>query len=143
MKPFTLATLVILTLLALAHALRLLLGVSIAVDGVDIPMWASVVGLVIAAGLAFGLWREAGFATTTGNGLTQDELRSLLNVNGGREFSMSGAMLRNAFPPGIGLKTPEGEKAWDQCAEFVGASGFDVIATGAPRSDTVTFRPKR
>jgi hypothetical protein len=58
MKPFTTATLVILALVAIVHALRLLLGWSVTVDGADSPMWASVVGFVIAAGLAVGLWRE-------------------------------------------------------------------------------------
>jgi hypothetical protein len=58
MKPFTTATLVILALVAVLHALRVGLGWSVTVDGTDIPMWASVVAVVIAAGLAIGLWRE-------------------------------------------------------------------------------------
>ena len=58
MKPFTTTTLGLLTLVAIVHALRLLMGWSITVDGTDIPTWASVVGFVIAAGLAVGLWRE-------------------------------------------------------------------------------------
>ena len=58
MKPFTTATLVILALVAMVHALRLLLGWSVTVDGADVPMWPSVVALVVTAGLAVGLWRE-------------------------------------------------------------------------------------
>jgi hypothetical protein len=58
MNPFTTATLVILALAASPHALRLGLGWTVTADGADIPMWASVVGFVIAAGLAVGLWRE-------------------------------------------------------------------------------------
>jgi hypothetical protein len=58
MKPFTTATLVILALVAIGHALRLLLGWSVTVDGADVPMWPSVVALVVTAGLAVGLWRE-------------------------------------------------------------------------------------
>jgi hypothetical protein len=58
MKPFTTATLVILALVAIVHVVRLLLGWSVTVDGTDIPIWASVVGFVIAAGLVAGLWRE-------------------------------------------------------------------------------------
>ena len=58
MKPFTTTTLGLLALVAIVHALRLLMGWSITVDGTDIPTWASVVGFVIAAGLAVGLWRE-------------------------------------------------------------------------------------
>jgi hypothetical protein len=58
MKPFTTATLVILALVAIVHASRLLLGWSVIVNGSDIPMWVSVVALVITVGLAVGLWRE-------------------------------------------------------------------------------------
>lgn len=58
MKLFTTATLVILALVAVLHALRLGLGWTVTVGGADIPMWASVVGFVIAAGLTVGLWRE-------------------------------------------------------------------------------------
>jgi len=56
MKPFTTATIVILALVAIVHVLRLLLGWSITINGTDIPMWASIVGFVISAGLAVGLW---------------------------------------------------------------------------------------
>jgi hypothetical protein len=58
MKPFTTATLIILALVAIVHALRVLLGWSVTVNGSDIPMWVSVVAFLVAAGLAVGLWRE-------------------------------------------------------------------------------------
>lgn len=58
MKPFATAALVIFALVAIVHLLRLLLGWSVTFNDTDIPMWVSVVALVIAAGLAFGLWRE-------------------------------------------------------------------------------------
>jgi hypothetical protein len=58
MKPFATAALVIFALVAIVHLLRLLLGWSVTFNGTDIPMWVSEVALVIAAGLAFGLWRE-------------------------------------------------------------------------------------
>lgn len=58
MKPFTTTTLVILVLVAVMHALRLGLGWNVTMNGAEIPMWASVVAFVIAAGLAVGLWRE-------------------------------------------------------------------------------------
>jgi hypothetical protein len=57
-KPFTTATLIILALVALVHALRLVMGWSVTVDGSDVPMWVSPVALVVFAGLAVGLWRE-------------------------------------------------------------------------------------
>ena len=58
MKPFTTATFFILILVAVLHALRLSTGWSVTVDGIDIPRWASAVGVVIAAGLAAGLLHE-------------------------------------------------------------------------------------
>jgi hypothetical protein len=58
MKPFTTATLIILALVAIVHALRVLMRWSVIVNGSNIPMWVSVVALVISAGLAIGLWRE-------------------------------------------------------------------------------------
>jgi hypothetical protein len=30
----------------------------LSVNGIDIPMWVSVIALVVAGGLAVGLWRE-------------------------------------------------------------------------------------
>jgi len=43
---------------AVLHVVRLSLGWSVTIDGVDIPMWVSWAGLVIAGGLAIGLWQE-------------------------------------------------------------------------------------
>ncbi len=59
MKPFTTIAAVILALVALLHLLRLYMGWEVTVNGLVIPMWASVLGLVIAAGLAVMLLREA------------------------------------------------------------------------------------
>lgn len=59
MKPFTTIAAVIFALIALMHVLRLFLGWEVTVSGLTVPMWASVAGLVIAAGLAAMLLREA------------------------------------------------------------------------------------
>ncbi len=59
MKPFTTIAAVILALVALLHLLRLFMYWEVTVNGLVIPMWASVLGLVIAAGLAVMLLREA------------------------------------------------------------------------------------
>jgi hypothetical protein len=59
MKPFTTAALVIFALVAILHALRMLFGWSVTLNGTDIPMWVSVIAFVISAGLAVGLWRES------------------------------------------------------------------------------------
>ena len=58
MKPFPTTTLVILALVAVVHALRLLMGWSVTIGGSNIPVWVSVVAFVVAAGLAVGLWRS-------------------------------------------------------------------------------------
>lgn len=60
MKPFTLTAIVVFGLVALLHVLRLFLGWEISFNGVIIPLWASVLGFLIAGVLAFGLWREHG-----------------------------------------------------------------------------------
>jgi hypothetical protein len=57
-KPFTTATVVVLAVVAVAHALRLIFGSSITIGGAEVPMWISVVALVVAAALAVGTWRE-------------------------------------------------------------------------------------
>ena len=59
MKPFTTIATVIFALVALVHILRVFSGWEVTVGGKAVPMWASVAGLVIAAGLAVMLLREA------------------------------------------------------------------------------------
>lgn len=58
MKFFTTVTVVFLILIALMHVLRLWWGWDVTVNGIAIPMWASVAGFFVAVGLAVGLWRE-------------------------------------------------------------------------------------
>jgi hypothetical protein len=57
-KPFTTVTVVVLAVVAIAHALRLIFGLSVTLGGAEIPMWVSVVALVVAAALAVGTSRE-------------------------------------------------------------------------------------
>ena len=59
MKPFTTIAAVIFVLIAVAHILRIFFGWEVTVNGMAVPKWASVAGLVIAAGLAVMLLREA------------------------------------------------------------------------------------
>lgn len=47
------------TLVALVHAHRLIVGWEVIANGVIMPMWTSVAGMLIAGGLAFLLWRES------------------------------------------------------------------------------------
>ena len=59
MKPFTTIAIVIFSLVAVLHVLRLIFGWEAVVNGMVIPMWVSVVGVLIAGGLAVMLWRES------------------------------------------------------------------------------------
>lgn len=59
MKPFTTIAVAIFTIVAVVHVLRILLGWEVVVGGTVMPMWASYLGLIIAGGLAFFLWRES------------------------------------------------------------------------------------
>jgi len=58
MKPFTTIAIALLGLIAFMHILRLVLGWEVTVNTAIIPMWVSVLGLVIAGGLAWLLWLE-------------------------------------------------------------------------------------
>lgn len=58
MKPFTTAAAVFLSLVALIHLFRLALGWEVTVNGIFIPLWASVIACLVTAVLAFKLWRE-------------------------------------------------------------------------------------
>jgi hypothetical protein len=57
-KPFTIAAVVTFAVVALMHILRLVLGWDATIAGNEIPLWVSVAALLIAGGLAIGLWRE-------------------------------------------------------------------------------------
>ena len=59
MKPFTTLAIATFSLIALVHLYRLIRPFEVVVDGAAVPQWASIVGLVVAAGLALMLHREA------------------------------------------------------------------------------------
>jgi hypothetical protein len=58
MKPFTNAAILIFSLIALAHILRLFLRVELIVNDIYIPLWMSIVGAAFFGLLAYLLWRE-------------------------------------------------------------------------------------
>ncbi len=60
MKPFTTIAVFIFGLIALLHVVRLFFGWEVIINGIVIPMWASILGLIIAGGLAVMLRRESG-----------------------------------------------------------------------------------
>jgi len=59
MKPASLLSVFVFSLVALSHLLRLVLQVEVVVAGAVVPMWLSLMGLVVTGALAVGLSREA------------------------------------------------------------------------------------
>ena len=47
------------TAVALAHAMRIATNSRVLIDDYSVPMWVSVVGVVVTAGLAFLLYHES------------------------------------------------------------------------------------
>ena len=58
-RPFTSLAAIIFAVVALVHLMRIIYGWVVTIVGADVPMWTSVLGLVIAGGLAAGLWWES------------------------------------------------------------------------------------
>jgi hypothetical protein len=58
MKPAALVACVFLSLVAIAHLVRVILGVAVTIGSFAVPMWMSAVATVFTAGLAVWLWRE-------------------------------------------------------------------------------------
>ena len=58
MKPFTTIAVLVFSLVALFQVLRVVLGWDVTVNGISIPPWASLIAIVVAATLAFKVWRE-------------------------------------------------------------------------------------
>jgi hypothetical protein len=59
MKPFTTIAVIVFSLIALIHLLRLFFGWEVIINGMILPLWISVPGFLIASGLALMLWRES------------------------------------------------------------------------------------
>jgi hypothetical protein len=59
MKPFTTLTVLFLALIAVLQFLRFLFGWTLTFEGTPIPVWASGVAALIAAGLATMVWKES------------------------------------------------------------------------------------
>ena len=59
MKAGSLLAIIVFTVVALAHLLRIIYATEITVDGTVIPEWISYPGLVFPALIAFLLWKES------------------------------------------------------------------------------------
>ena len=58
MKPATTLATILFTVVSLGHLLRLAFKTEVTVGGTVIPMWVSVVGFLVAGGVALAVWRE-------------------------------------------------------------------------------------
>lgn len=59
MKPFTTIAIVVFSLIAFMHFLRLFFAWEVTINGMTVPVWLSVLGFLISSGLALMLWRES------------------------------------------------------------------------------------
>ena len=59
MKPFTTLAVVVFSVVAFMHLLRLYFHWQVTVNGIVVPLWLSIPGFIIAGILAFMLRREA------------------------------------------------------------------------------------
>ena len=58
MKPATTITAILLLIVSIMHLLRLILQVKVTTNLFEVPMWISVPGCLVTAGLAIWLWKE-------------------------------------------------------------------------------------
>ncbi len=58
-KPFSTIAILVFVLIALAHLHRLVFGWEVLVQGARVPMWTSVLGVLISGMLALGIWHES------------------------------------------------------------------------------------
>lgn len=59
MKPGSLLAIIVFTLVAIAHLLRLIDGTEVVVRGNIIPQWISAVGVIVPGLVAWLLWKES------------------------------------------------------------------------------------
>jgi hypothetical protein len=58
MKPFTVISIIVFSLVSLLQLTRMILGWDVSINGVSIPVWVSGIAFVASGGLAVMLWRE-------------------------------------------------------------------------------------
>ena len=58
-RPFTIIAALIFAIMALLHVYRLFTHFQVVLGSHEIPMWMSYVAIVVAGGLAIGLFRES------------------------------------------------------------------------------------
>jgi hypothetical protein len=59
MKPFTTIAIIVFSIIASMHLLRLFFGWEVIISGMIVPVWLSAPGFLVASGLALMLWWES------------------------------------------------------------------------------------
>jgi membrane protein CcdC involved in cytochrome C biogenesis len=59
MKRGSILAVILLSLVSIAHLLRLVFGVELQANGVEIPLWLSALGFLVPGSIALMLWRES------------------------------------------------------------------------------------
>lgn len=59
MKPVTTFAVAIFAIVALLHLVRFFMGWEVLIGGAAVPMWVSLVSVLVAGGMAFMLWQES------------------------------------------------------------------------------------
>lgn len=59
MKTGSVLAIILFTLVAIAHLLRLINGLDVTVGGWNVPQWVSVGGVIVPVAIAYLLWRES------------------------------------------------------------------------------------
>lgn len=59
MKPFTTIAALLFGIIAVLHAYRLAVGIPIMIHNEPVAQWVSWIGVIVAAVLSYGLFREA------------------------------------------------------------------------------------
>lgn len=59
MKTGTLLAIIVFSLVAIAHVLRLAMGWAVTIDAWAVPMWVSALGALVPVSISFLLWKDS------------------------------------------------------------------------------------
>lgn len=59
MKPFSKIASILMAVIALIHLLRLIVHWKVTISEYEVPLWASILGIIIGMTLSIGLWKES------------------------------------------------------------------------------------
>lgn len=59
MNPFSKIASILMAVIALIHLLRLIVHWKVSIHEYEVPLWASILGIIIGMTLSIGLWKES------------------------------------------------------------------------------------